>query len=61
MSKTIEEIFAQKPEARPRIYAYSIADAAHAGLLKVGHTTPHLCQRVAEQCSSARRGEREPA
>jgi hypothetical protein len=25
MSKTIEEILAPKPEARPRIYAYSIA------------------------------------
>ena len=24
MSKTIEEILAPKPEARPRIYAYSI-------------------------------------
>ena len=32
MSKTIEEILAPKPEARPRIYAYSIADQAHAGL-----------------------------
>ena len=32
MSKTIEEILALKPEARPRIYAYSIADAAHKGL-----------------------------
>ncbi|HWG44414.1 MAG TPA: hypothetical protein VN688_16670 [Gemmataceae bacterium] len=29
MSKTIEDIHAPKPEARPRIYAYSIADAAH--------------------------------
>ena len=39
MSKPIEEILAPKPEARPRIYAYSIADAAHAGQLKVGQTT----------------------
>jgi hypothetical protein len=29
MSKTIEEILAPKPEARPRIYAYSIDDKAH--------------------------------
>jgi hypothetical protein len=36
MSKTIEDILAPKPEARPRIYAYAIADKAHAGLLKVG-------------------------
>ena len=28
MSKTIEEILAPKPEARPRIYAYSIDDTA---------------------------------
>lgn len=33
---TIEEILAPRPEAKPRIYAYTIADAAHAGLLKVG-------------------------
>ena len=28
MIKTIEEILAPKPEIRPRIYAYSIADEA---------------------------------
>lgn len=39
MSKTIEEILAPKPEARPRIYAYSIADEARKGLLKVGRTS----------------------
>lgn len=33
MSKTIEEILAPKPEARARIYAYSIDDKAHAVLL----------------------------
>ena len=53
MSKTIEEILAPKPEARPRIYAYSIADAAHAGLLKVGQTTRDVKQRVAEQLKTA--------
>lgn len=53
MSKTIEEILALKPEARPRIYAYSIADAAHAGLLKVGQTTRDVKQRVAEQLKTA--------
>ena len=31
MTKTIDEILAPKPEARPRIYAYSIADEAHKG------------------------------
>ena len=39
MSKAIEEILVPKPDARPRIYAYSIADSAHKGLLKVGQTT----------------------
>jgi hypothetical protein len=53
MSKTIEEILAPKPEARPRIYAYSIADKAHAGLLKVGQTTRDVKQRVAEQLQTA--------
>ncbi|MBK7785933.1 MAG: DEAD/DEAH box helicase family protein [Gemmatimonadetes bacterium] len=54
MSKpTIEEILAPKPEARPRIYAYSIDDKAHAGLLKVGQTTRDVKQRVAEQVKTA--------
>jgi hypothetical protein len=53
MSKPIEEILAPKPEARPRIYAYSIADGPHAGLLKVGQTTRDVKQRVAEQLKTA--------
>ncbi len=53
MSKTIDEILAPKPEARPRIYAYSIADAAHKGLLKVGQTTRDVKRRVAEQLKTA--------
>jgi hypothetical protein len=53
MSKTIEEILAPRPEARPRIYAYSIDDRAHAGLLKVGRTTRDVKQRVAEQVKTA--------
>lgn len=53
MNKTIEEILAPKPVARPRIYAYSIADTAHAGLLKVGQSTRDVKQRVAEQLKTA--------
>jgi hypothetical protein len=54
MSKpTIEEILAPKPEARPRIYTYAIADAAHRGMLKVGQTTRNVKQRVAEQLKTA--------
>jgi hypothetical protein len=54
MSKTIEEILAAKPGARPpRIYAYSIDDKAHRGLLKVGQTTRNVKQRIAEQVKTA--------
>lgn len=50
---SIQEILAPKPEARPRIYAYSIDDEAHSGLLKVGQTTREVKQRVAEQLKTA--------
>jgi hypothetical protein len=50
---TIEEILAPKPEARPRIYAYSIEDTAHKSLLKVGQTTRDVKQRIAEQLKTA--------
>jgi len=54
MSKTIEEILAPKPLVRPpRIYAYSIADEAHAGLLKIGQTIRDVKQRVSEQLKTA--------
>ena len=54
MSKaTIDEILVQRPEARPRIYAYSISDVAHAGLLKVGQTARNVKQRVAQQLKTA--------
>jgi len=50
---TIEQILALKPDVRPRIYAYSIDDQAHQGLLKVGQTTRDVKQRVAEQVKTA--------
>jgi hypothetical protein len=50
---TIEQILAPKPEVRPRIYAYSIADEAHKGLLKIGQTTRDVRKRVAEQTKTA--------
>jgi len=53
MSKSIDEILAPKPVARPRIYAYSIADAAHKDLLKVGQTTRDVKKRIAEQLKTA--------
>ncbi len=53
MSRNIESILSPKPKVRPRIYAYSIADGAHKGLLKVGQTTRDVKQRVAEQVKTA--------
>lgn len=53
MTKPIEQILAEKPTARPRIYAYSIADAAHKGQLKIGQTTRDVKKRVAEQTKTA--------
>ena len=50
---TIDEVLTPKPEARPRIYAYGIADAAHHGQLKVGQTTRDVKRRVAEQLKTA--------
>ena len=53
MNKNIEEILYPKPQVRPQIYAYSIDDKAHAGLLKVGQTTRDVKQRIAEQLKTA--------
>jgi hypothetical protein len=52
-SPNIEEILAPKPVARLRIYAYTILDAAHEGLLKVGQTTRDVKLRVSEQLKTA--------
>jgi hypothetical protein len=49
----IDDILEPKPEARPRIYAYSIDDEPHAGLLKVGQTTRDVRARVGEQLRTA--------
>lgn len=53
MARTVDEILEPKPKARPRIYAYSIDDVAHAGQLKVGQTARHVAARVAEQLRTA--------
>lgn len=53
MARTVDDILEPKPKARPRIYAYSIDDAAHAGLLKVGQTTRDVRERVGEQLRTA--------
>lgn len=53
MTKSIDEILAPKLQARPRIYAYTIDDASHKGVLKVGQTIRDVKRRVAEQTKTA--------
>jgi len=53
MSTPADEVFITKPEARLRIYAYSIADDAHEGLLKVGQTAQDVRRRVEQQVKTA--------
>ncbi len=53
MTKPIDEILAPKPEARPRIYAYSIPFDTHKGLLKIGQTTRGVKERIDEQLQTA--------
>ena len=54
MARTIDSILVEKPEARPKIYAYAIDDAKHQGQLKVGQTTRDVKKRVAQQTKTAR-------
>jgi hypothetical protein len=53
MSKSIEELLPEKPDARLRVYAYSIDDAAHDGMLKIGQTTRSVQSRVEQQLKTA--------
>ncbi|WP_447925912.1 GIY-YIG nuclease family protein [Georgenia muralis] len=53
MSRPINELLPEKPDARLRIYAYSIEDDAHAGMLKVGQTTQNVKSRVGQQLKTA--------
>jgi len=53
MNRPVEEILAQKPNVRLRLYAYSIDDSAHAGQLKIGQTTRGVKQRVNQQLKTA--------
>jgi hypothetical protein len=53
MPKPIDGLLPKKPGTRLRIYAYSIADEAHAGLLKVGQTTQDVKARIEQQVKTA--------
>lgn len=53
MPKDIDELLPEKSQARLRVYAYSIDDDAHAGLLKIGQTTQSAASRVEQQLKTA--------
>lgn len=53
MPRTIDELLPAKPPSRLRIYAYSIADDAHEGLLKVGQTAQSVKARIDQQVKTA--------
>ncbi len=53
MTKAIEDLLPEKPEGRLRIYAYSIEDANHDGMLKIGQTTKGVKSRIEQQLKTA--------
>jgi len=53
MTKPIEDLLPAKPEGRLRIYAYSIQDANHEGMLKIGQTTKSVKSRIEQQLKTA--------
>src|SRR5262245_29301109 len=53
MARPVEELLPARPNARLRIYAYSIQDSEHVGLLKIGQTTRDVRSRVAQQLQTA--------
>ena len=53
MTKPIEDLLPEKPEARLRIYAYSIEDANHERMLKIGQTTQNVKSRIEQQLKTA--------
>jgi hypothetical protein len=53
LTQSIADLFPEKPEGRLRIYAYSIDDDAHDGMLKIGQTTQSVQSRVEQQLKTA--------
>jgi len=53
MNETTADLFPEKPDAHLKIYAYSIDDSAHEGLLKIGQTTKDVQVRVGQQLQTA--------
>jgi hypothetical protein len=53
MGRPLEDLLPPKPESRLRIYAYSIEDGTHEGMLKIGQTTRAVKSRVEQQLKTA--------
>jgi hypothetical protein len=51
--RSVADLLPGKPEARLRLYAYSIDDAHHQGMLKIGQTTGSVKSRVEQQLKTA--------
>ena len=53
MTNPVSNLFPEKPLASIHIYAYSIQDNAHEGMLKIVQTTREVKTRVGEQLKTA--------
>ncbi len=53
MARARQDLLPEKPEARLRIYAYSINDPTHEGMLKIGQTTQEVRTRIKQQLKTA--------
>ena len=49
-----KELFPQKPDLKPKIYAYEDANPDYKGMLKIGYTTVNAASRVAQQYPTLR-------
>ena len=56
--KTTKDLFSEKPDIHPEIYAYIDDNPKYKGLLKIGYTTIGVEKRVVQQYPTKRPGER---
>ncbi len=54
--KTSKELFSERPNINPTIYAYTDDNPKYTGLLKIGYTTTNAEKRVSEQYPTKRPG-----
>ena len=56
--KTSKQLFSERPDINPTIYAYTDDNPRYGGLLKVGYTTTNAEKRVSEQYPTKRPGKK---